>query len=632
MRIAKLFAFSVLVSWSVVLPVVGLAAVEEVAPGVFFRTESKGCNNGWIVFQEYVLVIDANFPDVAEEVIRDIKQTTDKPIRFVIDTHHHSDHSFGNGVFAREGAAIVAHRDCAATIQQSQNDFQRWIQSQSAFHDLTLPAPTILFDDELVFDDGTRRVELISFGHGHTAGDAVAYLPHEKILFTGDACVNGAFNYMGDSYVDLWIDNLTEMIELDVEIVCPGYGPKAGRELLKTQRSYFIDLRRQVQEGIDKGKTFDKIAASIEIPEFKAWTGVEPREANIQHVYEQLVGLKTPWQLIELGHAEGQSPTKDTPGWTPPKTMITQGLNQADIASLKRIAPDMEFINVDSPGDIQQHIETADGMMGPFPNQLISRAERLRWVHSVSAGVSGYMTPEFVSHPAVLTNGQGSYGPAIADSVIGYMIMLSKGWGRLYEFKLKNQWRRVRDFPYQELKGKTLLILGLGGIGGQVAKRAAAFDMKIYAIDPQDIEKPRYITRIGKPDEMHAMLPSADYVVCTVPLTKYTDRYFNKTCFNLMKPTSYFINIGRGQVVNQDDLIEALQTQSIAGAGLDVTDPEPLPSDSPLWQMSNVIITPHNSGWSNDSNQRRWLLLRENIRRFAAGEPLLNVVNKQVGY
>ena len=177
-----------------------------------------------------------------------------------------------------------------------------------------------------------------------------------------------------------------------------------------------------------------------------------------------------------------------------------------------------------------------------------------------------------------------------------------------------------------------MLILGLGGIGKQIAHRAAGFNMTILAIEPQQMEKPRHVRGIYPPDELNNLLPDADIVVSCVPLTKHTFRYFGKQQFDLMKPTAYFINIGRGRTVVTEDLMDALRSKSISGAGLDVTDPEPLPADHPLWDIENVVITPHMSGRTQESWHRVWLLLRENVRRFAAGEPMLNVVNKQAGY
>jgi cyclase len=277
--------------------------VTEVAPGVFFRKAQTlpvftGCNQGWVVFKDYVLIIDANFPGQAEEVIKTIKQHTDKPIRFVFDTHYHGDHADGNMQYSKIGATVVAH-------ERSQPLFQT--KGSAAFEDaktdraeeygkLSYELPSLYFTHKLIFDDGDQRVELIFFGHAHTAGDAVAYLPKHGILFTGDACVNGAFNYTGDSDTASWITALNAMQELNVKMVCPGHGESGGREVLENQQKYYVELRKSVQGFIDEGKSLDEIKKEISIPFFTEWAGVEvtTRTENIEHVYTELTAAKPP--------------------------------------------------------------------------------------------------------------------------------------------------------------------------------------------------------------------------------------------------------------------------------------------------------------------------------------------------
>src|SRR3954454_13221834 len=221
--------------------------VREVAPGVFFRYSSisatdknipfGGSNNIWVVFEDYVVVIDANFPKEAGDVIAAIKKTTDKPIRYVFDTHHHGDHAYGNAIFAKYGASVIAQANCARLLRiNGPKEFEeagRLPKGRKDVRDSSLKVPNIIFDDKLVLDDGKQRVEFLFFGHAHTAGDACAYLPKHKILCTGDACVNGSFNYMGHSDSASWIRALERMQQLDVNIVAPGHGPFAGKELLE---------------------------------------------------------------------------------------------------------------------------------------------------------------------------------------------------------------------------------------------------------------------------------------------------------------------------------------------------------------------------------------------------------------
>ncbi|RJP23937.1 MAG: MBL fold metallo-hydrolase [Candidatus Omnitrophota bacterium] len=631
----KSLSLRIIVFVSLLIPCRGFAAPQELAPGVYFRLNESSCNNGWIIFDDYVLVIDANFPDHADQVIADIRKTTDKPIRFVFDTHHHGDHVLGNGVFTRAGATIVAQRHCAEKLLDPlfQQDYGDYVKNKPDYQNLGMTTAGLVFDDKLIFDDGVHRVELLYFGHAHTKGDAVAYLPKEKILFTGDLCVNGVFNYLGESITKNWIEILGEVQELDVETIAPGHGQLAGKDLLETQKQYFILLHEQVQKSVDQGKSLEETIKSIDIPLYKQWTGVEPRPANIEHVYKEITGLITPLELLELDLDVGPSPTKNTPGWTPPNKILVRGIDADKIRALKLVAPNVEFVKADSNREVLEKIADVDGMLGFIDEEQFKAAKKLRWVHSIMAGVNGYLFPEFVNSDVVLTNARGMHGAPIADHVIGMTLMFSKGLAVHYKQQILNpRFRQVPNYKLTELSGKTMLILGLGGIGRQVAQRAAGFDMRILAIDPKKMDKPAYVRHIGAPDELDALLPEADYIVSCVPLTEHTYKYINRQRFAIMKPNVIFINIGRGQTVDQEALIEALQSGQIAGAGLDVADPEPLPSDHPLWKMENVIITPHMSGRTVEKDVRVWYLFRENVRRFVNGEPLLNVVNKSAGY
>ncbi len=273
--------------------------ITELAPGVFFRkaqTEPKftGCNQGWVVFKDYVLVIDANFPGQAEEVIGVIRQYTDKPIRFVFDTHYHGDHADGNQQYEKIGATIVAHERSQPLFQTKGTEGFARSKEEAAtkeeYGPLAYAMPSLYFSHKLIFDDGQQRVELLFLGHAHTAGDAVAWLPKHGILFTGDACVNGAFNYTGDSNTESWIAVLTAMEDLRPKQIAPGHGELAGPELLATQRRYFVELRGAVRAAIDAGQTPDDLKQSLDLPFYKEWTGVEARKnvENIDHVFKEL--------------------------------------------------------------------------------------------------------------------------------------------------------------------------------------------------------------------------------------------------------------------------------------------------------------------------------------------------------
>ncbi|MDA0282134.1 MAG: MBL fold metallo-hydrolase [Planctomycetota bacterium] len=276
--------------------------IHELAPGVFFRKtrnepEFIGCNQGWVIFNDFVLVIDANFPNQAQEVVRLIRKSTDKPIRYVFDTHYHGDHADGNPIYTDIGAIAIASENSRelfntkglAGFQKSQ------LEKPDEYGKLEYKKPSMLFPRKLVLDDGTQRVELLHFGHAHTAGDAIAWLPKHGIAFTGDAVVNGPFNYTGDSNTESWIRVLTEIGKLPIKSVAPGHGEASDANLVAAQKRYFVELREAIQHAIDAGRTLDEIKSSISLPFYKEWCGVDVKERteNIEHVYSELTGTKS---------------------------------------------------------------------------------------------------------------------------------------------------------------------------------------------------------------------------------------------------------------------------------------------------------------------------------------------------
>ena len=288
------------------IPKLAFNEVKEIAPGVFFRyssisaTDPKvpfgGSNHTWIVFKDYVVVVDANFPKEAADVIAAIKKTTDKPIKYVLDTHHHGDHAYGNAVWAKEGAKIISSKNCARLLlTKGPKEWEDAANGPMAREDVKnskLKQVDEAFDEKQVIEDETQRVEFMYLGHAHTAGDAVAYLPKHKILCTGDACVNGAYNFMGHSNSASWIKVLDRMKALSPRIVCPGHGALAGPDVIDLQKKYFVDMRDQIKKGIDAGKKLDDITAGLDMPWYKEWTGKEAKEIrdNIKFVYDELTG------------------------------------------------------------------------------------------------------------------------------------------------------------------------------------------------------------------------------------------------------------------------------------------------------------------------------------------------------
>jgi len=240
---------------------------EELAAGVYFHEgdiAGKGhCNNGWIVFDDYVLVIDANFPSGAQEILPKIKEISDKPVRFAFDTHHHGDHAYGNQIWADQGATAVAHTGVVEELNKYEPG--RWNDSAKTREDVRnskLKYPTVLFPHEMFFDDGKHRAELRHFGVAHTHGDGFAWLPKERILFTGDACVNGPYNYVGDGSITEWVKTLEAAKQLNPQIICPGHGPKGDRSVLENQQEFFIELLAGARKL--RGNNPDEIKKSVE--------------------------------------------------------------------------------------------------------------------------------------------------------------------------------------------------------------------------------------------------------------------------------------------------------------------------------------------------------------------------------
>ena len=288
--------------------------VKELAPGVFFHEgdiRGKGhCNNGWVIFDDYVLVLDANFPSGAQEIIPKIKAQTSKPIRFAFDTHHHGDHAYANQLWADQGAVPVAHENVVAEMRKYETGLfggkpGRWEGEAKQREDLRttrLKPPTLLYKDVLIFDDGTHRVELRYFGVGHTRGDGFAWLPRERILFTGDAAVNGPFNYMGDGDSGAWIETLTRAHALGATIVAPGHGPAGDGGVVAAQRQYFVDLRAEVEKRKDwaADRLQADVAAMRTALASRHATYISPNpkdsgfESQVAQVYRELTGKDFP--------------------------------------------------------------------------------------------------------------------------------------------------------------------------------------------------------------------------------------------------------------------------------------------------------------------------------------------------
>jgi cyclase len=290
--------FSCLASLLITFSVLGQTRpVREVAPGVFFyfgdELQHKSANCLWIVFKDYVLVIDANYPWGATEILQEIRKTTAKPVRFVFNTHYHHDHSFGNCVFVDSGAAIVSTSEAANEMKTLGK--REWEQNYSgqSLAGYRREFPSITFNDRLVFDDGDHRVELIKMDPAHTWGDAVAFLPKEKILATGDLFVNG--NPWGNNFADphadydRWLTVLDTLAGWDIKTVVPGHGELSTTAGLKQQRAYLEDMLQQVRQGISAGKSKEELAREIDLSKHPVYgQNKTSSERSIKAMFDRL--------------------------------------------------------------------------------------------------------------------------------------------------------------------------------------------------------------------------------------------------------------------------------------------------------------------------------------------------------
>jgi cyclase len=273
--------------------------VRELAPGVYEwqgdRDKREPANATWVIFKDYVFLVDANFPWGAREILSAIKSTTDKPIRYVFNTHYHADHSFGNSLYADLGATVICTEACASEVKtKGAASWANWKDTQHSLEGARLLPPAITFSDRLVFDDGTQRVELIRFGPSHSKGDGVAYLPGQKILATGDLCVTWGFgNNVGDADAnyDNWLRALQEMASWEPRIVVPGHGPISDRSALLADRDYLADMRQQVRAGISAGKTAEELAAQINLSSHGTIAGdANANATSVRAMYKHLSG------------------------------------------------------------------------------------------------------------------------------------------------------------------------------------------------------------------------------------------------------------------------------------------------------------------------------------------------------
>src|SRR5260370_4720220 len=279
------------------------------------------------------------------------------------------------------------------------------------------------------------------------------------------------------------------------------------------------------------------------------------------------------------------------------KKILAPGMSPAAIKELQSVAPNVTIFNVRGE-HVAREIVDADAILGGIRQERFRNAKKLKWVHVSSAGVEHDLFPELVESDVVVTNAKLLYGPQIADHAFAFLLALTRRLNVTIPNQTKEAWPPGRE-GMVELNGKTALIIGMGGIGSQIAQRATGFGMKVIGVDPRDIPPSATVSKVVPPDRLDSVIPEADVVFISVPHTPKSEGMMGKKEFELMKKNSYFIAVSRGKIYSMDGLVKALDSGQLAGAGVDVTDPEPLPAgDAPL-KFKNVGITPHTAGGAN---------------------------------
>ncbi len=346
--------------------------------------------------------------------------------------------------------------------------------------------------------------------------------------------------------------------------------------------------------------------------------------------------------IARLRLTEAPAPVRERPRWRTPRKVVLLAFNAQTADEGDRLAsavPGSQFVVARSRAAAITAASDADVVIGFNPEicdpAILDHARELRWIQSLAAGVENCVAlPSIQRRDILITNMRGVDSAAIAEHAVALALALAHGLEVFAADTANGKWSR-RDAvatPIQMLSGKTMLVVGLGGIGTDVAQRAYGLGMNVIATREHGHQGPHFVSYVGEPGELLTLAKQADVIVNTAPLTPQTTGLFNARFFAVVKPTAIFVNVARGASVVTADLVEALDEHRLAGAGLDVVDPEPLPPDHPLWRAPHVIVSPHISSRSDLPGLDRWVVARENLRRYAAGERMLSVVDLRLGY
>ena len=303
------------------------------------------------------------------------------------------------------------------------------------------------------------------------------------------------------------------------------------------------------------------------------------------------------------------------------------------LEKIRAVDKGIEVIAVSSfdKQEIAEQLKDANIIAGIEPViPSIKNAKKLKLIHVFSAGVEKVLTPEVIKSKIIVSNSSGIHAIPIAEHVLGFMLIFTRRFYDTFRKQHKKIWERNQDIS--ELRNKTVLVVGLGNIGTEVGRLANCLGANIITVKQDVKHKPDFVSKVYPKNQLEQVLPKADFVVLCLPLTPDTHHLFDMKKFKAMKKSAIIINIGRGEIIYEKDLIKALEQKIIAGAGLDVTEEEPLPKESKLWNMKNVIITPHHSGWSEKYMDRAIDLFCVNLKAYLNGKPLPNLVDKSRGY
>jgi D-2-hydroxyacid dehydrogenase (NADP+) len=311
------------------------------------------------------------------------------------------------------------------------------------------------------------------------------------------------------------------------------------------------------------------------------------------------------------------------------KILISFDLDQKYVERIRSVSEASVKTSSD-PQVLLSEIQDAEILLaGRFNREMFAAARKLRWVQSVAAGVDRFLFDAFVASDVVLTNARGIHPPQVSDHTLALILAFSRRLNKFARAQLERKWLRLEC---DELQGRVIGVIGLGAIGREIARKAKCFGMKVLALDKNLAVPPSSVDELLKPTDLLTLLKQSDFVVLSVPLTKETEGLIGQRELAAMKKDGILINVSRGRIVQEQALVNALKERRIGGAGLDVFEEEPLPPESELWTMENVIITPHVAGSTPYYWSRVCDIFCENLRRYTSGQPLINVVDKKAGY